>query len=69
MSYLDISNLSIDSIPTLAMGMSQINTMSQVGTAVLSAQLDTASSLGSEMTKMMELSVNPEIGSNFDMSV
>lgn len=66
---MDITGLSVDSIPTLAMGMSQINTLQSVNTALMSMSLDTASAQGSELAKMMELSVNPSVGSNFDMSV
>lgn len=66
---MDITGLSVDSIPTLAMGMSQINTLQSVNTALMSMSLDTASAQGSALAKMMELSVNPSVGSNFDMSV
>ena len=66
---MDITGLSVDSIPTLAMGMSQINTLQSVNTALMSMSLDNASAQGSELAKMMELSVNPSVGSNFDMSV
>lgn len=66
---MDITGLSVDSIPTLAMGMKQIDTLSQVNTGLLSMSLDNASAQGSELVKMMELSVNPSVGSNFDMSV
>ncbi len=49
------------------------NTMSQVGTAMLGKSLDTMEQNGAAMIQMMdrsmELSVNPNIGGNFDMSV
>ncbi|MDO4188041.1 MAG: YjfB family protein [Lachnospiraceae bacterium] len=66
---MDITGLSVDSIPTLAMGMAQIDTLSKVNTSLLDMSLDTMSAQGSEIAKMMELSVNPAVGGNFDMSV
>lgn len=66
---MDITGLGVDSIATLAMGMAQMNTLSQVNTGLLSMSLDNYTAQGSELTKMMELSVNPSVGSNFDMSV
>lgn len=60
-------------IPGLSMNLSQINLQSQVGVAVLSKALDSAESSGDAMIDMMsrsmELSVNPSVGANFDMSV
>lgn len=61
-------------IPALSMALSQTKTLSDIGTAVLSKSLDTAQEQGAAMTQMidtaaMELSVNPYIGSNFDMKV
>ena len=66
---MDITGLGVDSIATLAMGMAQMNTLSQVNTGLLSMSLDNYTAQVSELTKMMELSVNPSVGSNFDMSV
>lgn len=48
---------------------SQASLMRDIGTAVLSMSLDTVEAAGENMVKMMELSVNPHIGSNFDVSV
>ena len=56
-------------IPALSMPMSQINTNSNFGMVILGKQIDTAEQQGDSLTKMMELSVNPAIGSNFDASV
>ena len=61
-------------IPALAMTMSQMNLMQQVGVSVLSNQLDTAEMTGAAISQMidaaaMERSVNPSVGSNFDMYV
>ena len=60
-------------IAALAMNMSKINTMSDVGTAVLSKAIDTNEQMGGEIAQMidrsaMELSVNPNVGANFDVS-
>lgn len=59
----------IGSIPALSMAMAQTDVLGKVGTGILSKTLDVASQQSAELTKMMELSVNPAIGSNFDMSV
>ncbi len=58
----------------LSMALSQVSTMNDIGVAVLSKQLDMNESLGQSMVammdrSMMEQSVAPHIGSNFDMSV
>lgn len=42
--------------------------MKDVGTAVLSKNLDTMEQQGAAMTKMMEQSVTPHIGGNIDFS-
>jgi hypothetical protein len=36
---------------------------------MLSKTLDLQEAQGSQLTKMMEMSVNPAVGGNFDMSV
>lgn len=60
-------------IAALATTLSSVNTLNQVGTAMLSKTLDTQEAQGASLINMMdrsmELSVNPNIGSNFDMSV
>ncbi|MGF7141942.1 hypothetical protein HNQ56_000352 [Anaerotaenia torta] len=40
-----------------------------ISTAVLAKSLDTFEQTGESLIKMMELSVNPHIGGNFDMLV
>lgn len=60
-------------IASLAMSLSQIQVQNDVGTAVLSKALDTSEQMGADIVKMidrsaMELSVNPNIGSNIDIS-
>lgn len=66
---MDITGLSVDSITTLAMGMSQMNTLSAVNTGLLSMSLDNLGAQGDSLTKMMEQSVNPNIGGNIDISL
>ena len=61
--------LSIDTIPYIAMAMAHENVMSAVGTSMLEASLDVASSEIDSLTKAMELSVNPAVGANFDVAV
>ncbi len=61
-------------IAALSMAMSTINTQNAYGVAMLSNSLDQASSTGDQIVGMMdaaamELSVNPHIGSNIDISV
>ena len=59
-------------IAALSVAMSAINTQSAYGVAMLSNSLDQFSSMGDQITSMMdtaamELSVNPDIGSNIDI--
>ncbi|RKI78037.1 putative motility protein [bacterium 0.1xD8-71] len=61
-------------IARLSMAMSTAETSSAYGVAMLSKSLDQASSTGAQIVGMMdaaamELSVNPHIGANFDMTV
>lgn len=65
---MDVS-LAMPDIASMSMVMSQNKVMESVGTAIMAKALDTYADNGSAMTKMMELSVNPDIGANFDMSV
>jgi hypothetical protein len=56
-------------IPSLSMAMSQNKVMSDVGVAMLDMSLDTYKDAGATMTKLMEQSVNPDLGANIDISV
>ncbi len=60
-------------IPELSTAMANVNLQNQVGVAVLSKALDSTEQSGASLISMMdhsmELSVNPDIGSNFDMYV
>ena len=58
-------------IASVSMALAQINTQSDVGTAVLSKALDMQSAEGAQVVDMidkasMERSVNPAIGGNID---
>ena len=58
-------------ITGLSMAISQINTKSDVGTALLSKAIDTNEAIGEGIVKMidksaMERSVNPNVGANVD---
>lgn len=65
---MDVS-LAMPDIASLSMVMSRNNAISDVGTALMAKSLDTFEQNGAALTKMMELSVNPSVGGNFDMSV
>lgn len=58
-------------IPGLSMALSQIETLNNVGTALLAKSLDSMESTGAQMVDMMkssmELSVNPNVGANIDI--
>ncbi len=60
-------------IAALSMNMAQSNVLEGVGVAMLKNTLDLNDSMGEQLTAMagsaMELSVNPSIGSNIDISV
>lgn len=61
-------------IAGVSTALSNVSIQSKVSTAVLAKALDTEEALGSGLVEMidsaaMERSVNPHIGSNFDMSV
>ena len=60
-------------IPELSTSLAQVNLTNQVGIAVLDQAMENSETAGASLIKMMdrsmELSVNPHIGSNFDMLV
>ncbi len=56
-------------IAALSTAMSMADVQSQVGVAMLSKSLDTVEDLGDGMVKMMEASVNPNLGQNIDIIV
>ena len=56
-------------ITALSSSMSLADVSSQVGIAVLAKNLDTIETLGDGMKKMMEMSVNPNLGASIDVQV
>ena len=61
-------------IAGVSTALSNVSLQSQIGTAVLSKAIDTNEALGAGLIEMidaaaMERSVNPAVGSNFDMYV
>ena len=61
-------------IASVAMSMTNASSLSKIGTAMLDKAMDTNQVLGQGLVEMidvaaMERSVNPHIGSNFDMIV
>ena len=56
-------------ITALSSSMSLADVSSQVGIAVLAKNLATIETLGDGMKKMMEMSVNPNLGANIDVQV
>ena len=61
-------------IASVAMSMTNASSLSKMGTDMLDKALDTNQELGQGLMEMidaaaMERSVNPHIGSNFDMVV
>ena len=69
MDYLDLTNLSVETIPALSQAMAQSEIMESVGVAMLGEAIDVSSADMSALTKSMELSVNPDIGANIDYSL
>ena len=56
-------------IAALSTSMSLADVSSQVGIAVLAKNLETIEDMEDGMKKMMELSVNPNLGANIDVTV
>ncbi len=61
-------------IAEVSMALANASVLSQVGTAVLDKALEASRELGAGMVQLMdaaamELSVNPNVGANFDMRV
>lgn len=61
-------------IAAVSMALANIDVMSKVGTAVLDKTMETNEALGAGMVEMidaaaMELSVNPNVGSNLDLRI
>lgn len=56
-------------ITALSSGLSQANLMTQVSTSVLKLSMDTVEQSMDNMIKMMETSVNPNLGGTIDISI
>lgn len=56
-------------IAGLSTNLSTINVVNDVQVAVLRQSLDTLETSGDGLTKMMEASVNPELGQNIDIRI
>lgn len=56
-------------IAGLSTNLSTINVVNNVQVAVLRQSLDTLETSGDSLTKMMEASVNPELGQNIDIRI
>lgn len=60
-------------IPGLSMALSQVQTLNDVGTALLAKSLDSMETNGAQLVDMMkssmELSVNPAVGGNIDLYI
>ncbi len=61
--------VSMPNIPLMSMSMSQSKVMNDFGVAMLDKSLETVKDMGNSMTKMMEQSVSPNLGSHIDISV
>lgn len=64
---MDISAL--NSIPLNSMNAATSSTGEAIGLAMLDKQLEMTDTMNSQMIRAMEQSVNPSVGSNFDMRV
>lgn len=56
-------------IAGLSTNLSTINVVNDVQVAVLRQSLDTLETSGDSLTKIMEASVNPELGQNIDIRI
>lgn len=56
-------------IPALSISLNSIETNNDIAVAVLAKGLDMIDIEGESLKKMMELSVEPSIGGNIDISV
>ncbi len=56
-------------IAPLSTSLAMTNLNDQVSTQVMAMSLDNLEAMGDGMKKIMEASVNPGVGGNFDVSV
>lgn len=67
--YPILKEVRLMDIAALSSVMSQTALMDQVSTAVLSKSLDNMEVMGDGMKKILETSVQPQLGQNFDVSI
>jgi hypothetical protein len=68
-NYLKQKEVCFMDIPSLSIAMSQSQLVTGVGVALLAKSLSSAETIGDDMVKMMEQSVNPNLGGNIDIRV
>lgn len=56
-------------IAAISMAMNQQNLMTNINVAILSQSLNTVETMGTDMVKMMEQSVQPNLGQNIDITI
>ncbi len=56
-------------VAAVSISMSQASLAQNVNIAVAKLAMNSMNQKGADLTKMMELSVNPGLGSNFDVSI
>lgn len=56
-------------IAALSMGLSQMKIAQEASMSVMKMAMDTAKSQSSDLTKMMEQSVTPNVGKNIDIKL
>lgn len=62
--------MGIDSLTSIALStLDMPSTSTDIGITVLGKQLDLSETMGDSMVRAMELSVNPNVGSNIDIYV
>ena len=66
---MDVSMMVTPDIASMSMAMAANKTAQDIGVAMLDKTLDNFRDNVADMVKMMERSVMPNIGGNFDMSV
>ncbi len=58
---------SVSGLPSMAVARASQNNMGDIGTAMISKSIEVAGQSGDALKKMMERSVNPQIGGNLDV--
>lgn len=61
--------MDINALSSLSVAASAASTDNYISTAVLKMSLEDYEVMSAEMAKMMEMSVTPHIGQNFDVTV